>query len=67
MIVLDLPKTGGANTPRFQIFINGPLKSIFLLQTDTGQTWQYGLEPMDIWFPFIECPDKNERACLWKP
>ena len=67
MIVVDLPKAGGANRPRFQIVINGPLKLILLMQIETGQTWQYGIEPLDKWFPFIECSDRTDRACLWRP
>ncbi len=46
MIVVDLP-AGLAARPRYQIVINGLLKMIMLLQVETGQTWQYGIEPTE--------------------
>ena len=67
MNVIDLPKIGPANRPRYQIIINVPLKVIMLMQIDTGQSWQYGIEPMDRWYPFTECSDRVINACLWKP
>ncbi|MEP6788822.1 MAG: hypothetical protein ABJB40_10355 [Acidobacteriota bacterium] len=67
MNVIDLPKIGAANRPRYQIVINVPLKLIMLMQTDTGQSWQYGIEPMDRWYPFTECSERVINACLWKP
>lgn len=66
MIVVDLQKVS-ANRIRFQIVINGLLKMVVLLQIETGQTWQFGVDPLDKWHPFIECTDKLDRACLWRP
>jgi hypothetical protein len=67
MNVVDLPRGAVASRPRYQIVINGPLKMIMLLQIETGQTWQYGIDPADKWYPFIECTDKASPSCLWKP
>jgi len=67
MNVVDLPKTGPANRPRYQIIINVPLKLIMLMQVETGQSWQYGIEPLDRWYPFTECSERVINACLWKP
>ena len=66
MIIVDLPK-GTPNRNQFQIIINGPLKMILLMQVETGHTWQYGVDPLDKWHPFIECSDKTDRNCLWRP
>lgn len=67
MTVVDLPKGSTVFRPRFQIFINGPARLITLMQVETGQTWQYGIEPTDKWYPFIECTDKASPTCFWKP
>ena len=67
MIVVDASRGIVPNRPRFQIFIDGPLKMILLFQIETGQTWQYGIEPTDKWYPFVECLDRTNNACLWRP
>ncbi len=66
MIVVDLP-SGMAARPRYQIVINGVLKMIMLLHVETGQTWQYGIERTDQWYPFVECNDPAHPNCLWRP
>jgi hypothetical protein len=66
MIVVDLP-AGMAARPRYQIVMNGVLKMIMLIQAETGQTWQYGIEPTEKWFPFVECTDPGHPNCLWRP
>lgn len=66
MIVVDLPASIAAR-PRYQIIVNGVLKMILLLQAETGQTWQYGIEPTDKWYPFVECNDPTHPNCLWRP
>ena len=67
MIVVDLPKVVGGTRPRFQIVINNLLKLTLLLNIDTGQSWQFGIDPLDKWHPFIECTDKFDKNCLWRP
>lgn len=67
MIVVDLPKPNAIARAHFQIVINAPAKNIFLLDTDTGTSWQFGLDPTEKWFPFVECSDKTNSACLWRP
>lgn len=67
MNVVDLARNTAASRPRFQIVINGPLKMIMLLQMETGKTWQFGVDPEDKWHPFIECLDRTNPACLWRP
>ncbi len=67
MIVVDLPRSAASSRPRYQIFINGPLKMITLMQIETGRTWQYGVDPEDKWHPFIECTDRTSALCLWRP
>ncbi|MEJ7624298.1 MAG: hypothetical protein WKF34_09940 [Pyrinomonadaceae bacterium] len=67
MVVLDLPKSL-TNRIRFQIVVNGAaLRNIFLLQIETGKTWQYGIEREDKWHPFIECNDRTNPNCSWRP
>ena len=66
MIVVDLP-TGMTARPRYQIIMNGVLKMIMLLQVETGQTWQFGIEPTEKWYPFVECNDPAHPNCLWRP
>jgi hypothetical protein len=67
MVVLDLPKSGSFARARFQIVMNALVKTIFLLDVDTGASWQFGLEPTEKWHPFIDCQDKTNSACLWRP
>lgn len=67
MIVLDPSKGASMGRPRYQIIINGPLKVTMLLQIDTGRMWQFGIDPQERWFPFIDCSDKTNSACLWRP
>lgn len=67
MIVIDISRSGTANRPRFQIIFNPTLKLIFLLQTDTGQTWQYALDATEKWHPLVDCQDKTNAQCLWRP
>ncbi len=66
MVVVDLP-SGIVPRIRYQIVINGVLKMIMLLQVETGQTWQYGIEPTEKWYPFVECNDPSHPNCLWRP
>ncbi len=66
MIVIDLP-AGMAARPRYQIAINGLLRMMMLINVETGQTWQYGIEPTDKWHPFVDCPDPAHPNCLWRP
>lgn len=67
MIVVDIPKITLADRPRFQIIINGAQKLTTLMHIETGQTWQYGIEPTGKWYPFVECNLKTDFACLWRP
>lgn len=67
MIIVGLVQHPGASRPRFQIVINNLLKLTLLLNMETGQSWQYGVDPLDKWHPFIECSDKFDRNCLWRP
>lgn len=66
MIIVDLPSTI-ATRQRYQIVMNGVLKMIMLLQVETGQTWQYGIEPTEKWYPFVDCNDPTHPNCLWRP
>lgn len=66
MIVLELPKPG-VSRPRYQIIINGSLRLTMLMQIDTGRSWQYGVDPQDRWYPFVECTDRTNSNCLWRP
>jgi hypothetical protein len=66
MIIVEL-SGGMAARPRYQIVINGMLKMIMLLNVETGQTWQYGIEPTDKWYPFVDCTDPAHPNCLWRP
>lgn len=67
MIVVDPPRAAAAGRIRFQIVSSGSSpKSTFLLQIDTGKTWQFGVDPLDKWHPFIECNDRTSFQCLWK-
>lgn len=67
MVVLEPSKGASVGRPRYQIIINGQLKLTMLLQIDTGRMWQYGIDPQDRWFPFIDCTDKTNSNCLWRP
>lgn len=67
MIVLELPKTAPAARPRYQIVINGPQRLTMLLQIDTGKAWQWGIDREERWYPFIDCSDKTNTNCLWRP
>lgn len=67
MIVFDLPKGVPTPKPRYQIIINGPLKLTMLMQVDTGRSWQFGLDPQERWYPFVECSDRTNSNCLWRP
>ena len=67
MIVVDQPKSALTGRIRFQIVSGGSSpKNTFLLQIDTGKTWQFGVDPLDKWHPFIECTDRTSFQCLWK-
>ncbi len=67
MTVLDISKAAPSAKPHYQIIVNGPLKLTMLLQVDTGRMWQYGIDPQERWFPFIDCSDKTNANCLWRP
>jgi hypothetical protein len=67
MVVLELPKAAAQSRTRFQIVINVPMKLTMLMQIDTGRTWQLGVDPQDRWAPFIDCTDKSNAVCLWRP
>jgi len=67
MVVLELPKTASTGRARYQIVINGQWKLTMLMQIDTGRTWQLGGDPQDRWSPFIDCTDKSNSVCLWRP
>src|SRR5882724_3894960 len=44
MIVVDLASGAVSSRPRYQIVVNAMLKNVFLLDVNTGQTWQYALD-----------------------
>lgn len=67
MIVLDLVKQAPSARPRYQIIINGVQRLTTLLQIDTGKMWQWGLDREERWYPFIDCSDKTNTNCLWRP
>lgn len=67
MIVVDLPRLTSPTRTRFQIVMNSFHKTIFLFDADTGASWQFGLEPTEKWFPFVDCTDKTNSQCLWRP
>jgi len=67
MIVLEPSTSAPVGRNRYQIIVNGPLKLTLLLQIDTGRVWQYGIDPQERWFPFIDCSDKTNTNCLWRP
>ena len=67
MVVLEIGKSAGATKTRYQIVINVPSRLTILLQIDTGRTWQLGVDPQDRWSPFIDCTDKSNAVCLWRP
>ena len=67
MVVLESSKGASMGRPRYQIIINGPLKLTMLLQIDTGRMWQFGIDPQERWYPFIDCTDKTNTNCLWRP
>ena len=52
MIVLELPRSVGDSTPRYQIFTGGDReKYLLLINTQTGKTWQHGSEG---WSPLLD-------------
>lgn len=67
MIVVDQPRSANAGRARYQLVINNVARTIFLLQIDSGRSWQYGIDPEGKWWPFIECIDRSDRNCLWRP
>ena len=67
MIVFELPKGPVIARPRYQLIINGPLKLTMLMQIDTGRMWQFGVDPQERWYPFVECTDHTNSNCLWRP
>ena len=68
MTVVNPPKDLSSSRPRFQILILNAQKTIALFNVETGQAWQYGIDPQyDRWFPFLECSDRNSITCIWKP
>lgn len=67
MVVLDLPRQAPAAKIRYQIVFNLSWKFTMLMQIDTGRTWQLGVDPQDRWAPFIDCTDKSNSVCLWRP
>ncbi|MEQ1923866.1 MAG: hypothetical protein ABL952_15280 [Pyrinomonadaceae bacterium] len=67
MIVLDLSKAAPSLRTRYQLIINGPQRLTMLLQIDTGKMWQWGLDREERWYPFIDCTDKTNTNCLWRP
>ena len=67
MTVLELSKAAPSPRPHYQIIINPTLQITMLMQIDTGRSWQFGLDPQERWFPFIECTDKTNNSCLWRP
>lgn len=55
MTVIDQPKTTANGQPHYQIYFSGGSNPvIFLLNIDSGQTWQYGVEGFEKWSPFAE-------------
>jgi len=69
MTVVSPTKDTTMRGPRFQIaFVTAPTQKLTLLiNLETGQTWQYGLDAInDKWFPFMEC-DERSTNCRWKP
>jgi hypothetical protein len=68
MTVVNPMKGDLANRPRFQILMLNAQKMILLQNVETGNSWQYGIDPQtDRWFPFLECNDRTSSACYWKP
>lgn len=55
MTVLELPKPVADNTAKYQIFIQGEGgRSVMLINTLTGQTWQHGKDGAEMWTPFLD-------------
>lgn len=67
MVVLDLQKAAPPSRTRYQIIINIPSRLTMLMQIDTGRVWQWGLDREERWYPFIDCSDKTNNNCLWRP
>jgi hypothetical protein len=67
MVVVDPLKLASLTRARFQIVMNSFHKTTFLIDTDTGASWQWGLEATEKWFPFIDCTEKTNAQCLWRP
>lgn len=54
MEVIDLPRSRGESRPRFQLYLSGQLRTIFMLNLENGETWQLGADGIiDKWFPFL--------------
>lgn len=66
MIVIDNTR-GASQRPHFQIVLTVAVKGVLLLDTDSGKTWQYALDKTEKWHPFIDCSDKTNARCLWRP
>ncbi len=54
MTILDLPRNSSDGVPRYQIFVSGDGKHIFLINIINGQTWQHGVEAADRWTPLLD-------------
>jgi hypothetical protein len=70
MTIVSPTKDSSMRGPRFQIAFmttSATQKLTLLLNLETGQAWQYGLDNVnDKWFPFMEC-DERSINCRWKP
>lgn len=54
-LILELPRNSNDGVPRYQIFMGAEgQRYVFLMNTITGQTWQYGIEAPDRWSPLTE-------------
>lgn len=67
MVVIDISKPNLPQHARYQIVMNALHKTIFLFDVDNGASWQFGVEATEKWYPFIDCTDKTNNQCLWRP
>jgi hypothetical protein len=67
MTVVDPIKGPFASRVRFQIYIDTLSRMTLLLDLETGKAWQFGIDPLEKWHPFLECNDRVVNACFWRP
>ena len=66
MTIVDPVKGPFSPRVRFQIYID-PARMTILFDLETGKAWQWALDPLEKWHPFLECNDRVVNACLWRP